>query len=97
MSRVVLGHHPLYLDVSDSLGARHFELSPGTWNSLQPTQRWLENRHFLDRAIQRDDRFVCSHSPLQANPGSFYARELRYLRSRGISLVGARVIRVFVA
>lgn len=96
MSHVILGHYPQYIRASDSLGLRHFELSLGTWNSLHPTQAWLENRHFLDRALQRRDRFVYSHSPLQANPGSSYARELRYLHSKGVTGAPTRSIAVHV-
>ena len=97
MSRVVLGHYPQYVEASESLGLRHFELSPDTWNSLPSTQAWFENRYFLNRAIERGDRFVYSHSPLQANPGTSFPWELRYLRSRGIILRPPRGITVFVS
>ena len=94
MSVVVIGHFPKYLRVSDKLGARDFSLSTATWNRLNPTEKWAENKRFLDRAINGQDQFVFSHPPFLARPGSWYDLELRYLRSRGIGTGGYRDVQV---
>ena len=82
----VLGHDPLYVRVSDRLGARHLEVSSATWAILGRTGQWRENKHFLDRTVARGDLVVLSHPPALAKPRSAFDRELRYLRSRGIAV-----------
>lgn len=78
----ILGRYPSYLQLSDSLGARHFEVSPITWATMNATNRWNENRFFLDRTMSRNERIVLSTPPAYAPIGSFYWMELRYLRFR---------------
>lgn len=78
----VLGRHPSYLHLSDSLGARHFEVSPTMWATMDAGSRWNENRFFLNRTVFRRERIVLSTPPARAPIGSSYWMELRYLRVR---------------
>ena len=41
-----------------------------------------------------DEQAVLSHPPKVAKPGSAYYRELRYLRSRGVTIVGYQDVHV---
>ena len=86
MGVTVLGHYPLYVRVSDKLGARHLEVSSATWAILERAGQWRENRYFLDRTVARGEQVVLSHPPALAKPGSALDRELRYLRSKGIAV-----------
>lgn len=90
----VLGHHPLYVRLSDTMGARHLEVSTATWAILGRAGQWRENRYFLDRTIARGEQVVLSHPPRVAKPGSAYDRELRYLRSRGATIIGYQDVHV---
>jgi hypothetical protein len=82
----VLGHYPNYVETAESLGARYFNVPKEAWAKMTPTEQWAANQRFLDRAIQRGDDFVLATPPQMARPGSFYARELNYLESRGFTL-----------
>lgn len=94
MGVTVLGHYPSYVRLSDTLGARHFEVSTTTWEILGRGGQWRENRYFLDRTMARGDQVVLSHRPRVAKPGSAYDRELRYLRSNGVTIIGYRDVHV---
>ena len=84
----VLGHYPGYLRLSDELGAHHFEVTLSTWNALGSRQeQWAENRHFLDRTIDRGDPIVLSTLPENAVFGSFFSMELLYLKHKGKRIV----------
>lgn len=94
MGVTVIGHYPFYVRLSDTLGARHFEVSTATWAMLGRGSQWRENRYFLDRTMARGEQVVLSHRPRVAKPGSAYDRELRYLRSRGVTIIGYRDVHV---
>ena len=94
MGVTVLGHYPRYVRVSDTLGARHLEVSTATWAILGRAGRSRENRYFLDRTMMRGEQVVLSHPPRVAKPGSAYDRELRYLRSRGVAIIGYQDVHV---
>ena len=80
--------------MSDTLGARHLEVSAATWAILGRAAQWRENRYFLDRTMTRGEQVVLSHPPRVAKPGSAYDRELRYPRSRGVTIIGDQHIHV---
>ena len=94
MGVTVLGHYPLYVRISDKLGARNFEVPTANWAILGRVGQWRENRFFLDRTIARGEQVVLSHPPRVAKPGSAYDRELRHLRSRGVPITGYRNVHV---
>lgn len=87
MSVTVLGSFPHYIALSDKLGARRFDLGPSTWAVLgSGSARWTANREFLDAMIKANDHFVFSNDPRLARPGTWFFRELAYLRSQGLTL-----------
>jgi RHS repeat-associated protein len=96
----VLGRNPLFITLSDKLGARRFEIPLRIQNSRMTTEEvWSANRKFLDRTIRRGDRIVLSNSALDAEPGTFFHREINYLvntreaytiSSDGMSLIPVR-------
>jgi hypothetical protein len=53
------------------------------WSKMDKAQQWVMNQRFLDQAIKAGDEFVLSTAPGLAPRGSFYAREIAYLLSRG--------------
>lgn len=94
MGVTVLGHFPHYGHVSDQLGGRHLDVSPANWNTLSPTDRWRENRYFLNRTLARRDRIVLAHHPRRARPGSYYDRELRFLKARGVQTAALQDVHI---
>lgn len=79
----VLGSFPEYVKVSDDLGARRFDIGEA-WSALpDEAAQWEANRYFLDSMLSADDTFVWSTDPRSARPGSWFFREVRYLRSKG--------------
>jgi hypothetical protein len=53
---------------------------------MSPTQQWAANQKFLDRIVSRGDTVVLSTPAAEARAGSWFARELEYLTSRGYTL-----------
>ena len=82
---VVLGHSPDYTDLADRLSAERFSVPEHVWNRLSPQQQWDLNRSFLrTRVVEAGSQIVFSHRPQDAQPNSFFERELDYLVSRGV-------------
>lgn len=90
----VLGHHPKYLNLADSLGHRRFDIPTSVWDEMSDAQRWTANQKFLDRTISRGDGIILSTPLDQVRLGNYFARELEYLSGRGYrpSADGARLI-----
>lgn len=80
---MVLGHYPEYKQLAESTGARRFNIPEEIWNKMSPTERWAANQKFLDRAIARGDDIVLATPLDKIRPGSYFARELKYLSSKG--------------
>lgn len=93
--KTVLGHYPEYKQMAESLGARHFNIPEAAWNKMSESQRWTANQKFLDRAINRGDEIILSTPLDKVRPGSYFARELEYMGSKGYvpSADGSRLIR----
>lgn len=91
----VLGHYPEYKQVADRTGARRFNIPEDIWNKMSETERWTANQKFLDRMIARGDDVVLATPLDKVRPGSYYARELEYLSSKGYvpSADGSRLIK----
>lgn len=90
----VLGHHPEYSKMADTLGHRRFEVPEAVWNRMTDAQKWAANQKFLDRTISRGDAIVLSTPLDKVRPGSYFARELEYLSSKGYvpSADGTRLV-----
>jgi hypothetical protein len=91
---VVLGRFPQYLEIAKSIGARALQIPAATWEKMSKAQQWIMNQRFPDQAIKAGEEFVLATPPDAAPKGSFYAREIAYLLSRGYQLVegGTRLI-----
>jgi hypothetical protein len=90
----VLGHYPDYVELSDSLNARRYQIPDIVWNAMNEEQRWAANLKFLDRTIERRDVVTLATPADAARPGSYYARELNYMTQRGytVSADGRRLL-----
>jgi RHS repeat-associated protein len=82
----VLGHYPGYLEKAAELSARRFSIPADVWARMSPAQQWAANQTFLDRLIARGDAVVLSTPAAEARAGSWFARELEYLTSKGYKL-----------
>jgi RHS repeat-associated protein len=82
----VLGHFPGYVVLAERLGARYFSIPTQIWQRMTPAQQWGANVRFLERQIDRGTVFRLSTPANQARAGSYFEREIAYLRSRGYSL-----------
>jgi hypothetical protein len=62
---------------------------------MSDAERWTANKKYLDRMIQRGDNVVLATPVTEVRAGSYYERELEYLRSKGfvLSADGTRMIR----
>jgi hypothetical protein len=69
--------------VSDTAGARRFDVPEAAWRRMTPGEQWAANQRFLDRTVARGDDIRLATPVDRARPGSFYERELRYLVSKG--------------
>lgn len=79
----VLGHYPEYSNLADSLGHRWFDIPTQAWEKMSEAERWAANQKFLDRTISRGDEILLSTPLDKVRPGSYFARELEYLSSKG--------------
>src|SRR5690606_6551431 len=86
VGRTVLGHYPAYVEKAAELGARRFNVPANIWNKMSPAQQWAANQKFLDRMIARGDQVILATQANAARAGSFFARELQYLKSQGYQL-----------
>ncbi len=90
----VLGRYPAYVSTAKDLRANFLNFAEGTWDKLTDAQRWAVNKQFLDDAIARGDTFRLASQLKQAEPGTYFRRELDYLFSLGYQLVDDVLIKV---
>lgn len=93
--QTVLGKYPSYEFNSASFAAKRFSVPKDAWNKMSEPERWEANRKFLDRTIARGDEILLSTPADKARPGSYYAREIAYLKSKGykVSTDGKKLIK----
>lgn len=82
----VLGKYPEYLELAKSIGARVYSIPQKVFESMTEDEQWAANQKFLDRAISRGSNFVLATPADAARPGTWYARELSYLKSQGYTV-----------
>jgi hypothetical protein len=94
VGRTVLGHHPEYVEKALELSARYLDVPMDIWQKMSPAEKWAANVRFLDRAIARGDEFMLATRASAAKAGTFFARELEYLASKGYRVAedGMRLI-----
>jgi RHS repeat-associated protein len=84
----VLGSYPEYVEMGDELGANYFNVPPDEWSAMTPEEQWAANKEFLDEAIERNDTFQLTKSPDEAEEGTFFQKEIEYLRDQGYTFEG---------
>ena len=83
---VVLGHYPTYVELAQCLDMSYFEIEKSNLPHMCSEAVWDANRRFLDTVVAEGVDFVLATPQRRARPGSWFARELDYLRSRGVRL-----------
>ena len=86
MATTVLGSYPNYINLSNQLGSRRFDIEPSVWSVLSQQNQWVANRYFLDTILAARDKLIFSSNPRLARPGSWFFRELHYLRTKGVNV-----------
>ena len=87
--KVVLGHYSRegtsYQKVAAHLEATYFKVKDwrAVTKGLSPDEIWRINEAFLENQIRQGKEILFSHNPLKAKPGSFFEREVHYLRKLG--------------
>jgi hypothetical protein len=86
---------PAYVDDAAASGARAFNIPEQDWAEMVArkdifggtgggSEVWIRNTRFLDRALARGSEARFASDPFDPlNAGSFFERELQYLRARG--------------
>jgi RHS repeat-associated protein len=86
-SGVVLGkyfEYPNYIDAARAMNANVYNIPDRLWSILNfAGQAWTTNRAFLDASIWRGQQFFLNTPPVGVD--GYYAMELRYLISKGIT------------
>jgi hypothetical protein len=80
---VAIGHYPAYVTAGAQTGARTFSMSDEAWSAMSPTEQWVRNQRFLDRAMRQGSEIRLATPVDLARPGSFFERELQYLFKHG--------------
>jgi hypothetical protein len=83
----VLGHFPEYLEKAEELGARRFNIPGEIWAAMTEQGKLAAETKFLDRLAARSDVVVLSNHISTVRPGSWLAKEIKYLLSnKGYSI-----------
>lgn len=92
---IVLGHYRAYVFTSAATNAKRFTIPTAVWDKMTPDEQWKANQRFLDRAIRRGVPIQLATPAERMRKGSFYERELEYLRKRGyrVSADGKSMVR----
>jgi len=86
IGKTVLGRFPEYVELSDKLGARRFDIPKGVWDKMSDAEKWTANKKFLDRTISRGDAIHLASTVDKATPGTFFRKELEYLMENGYKI-----------
>jgi len=94
VGKTVIGHHPEYVEKALEVGAGYLNIPMPIWRSVSEAERWAANVRFLDRASARGDEIILATKASAARAGTFFARELKYLASKGYRIAedGMRLI-----
>jgi hypothetical protein len=85
--KTVLGKYPDYLNLSDEIGAKRFNIPTEVWNKMTKAEQWTANKKFLDRMIKRGDDIVLSNPVKNIDDVSgAFRQELDYLTEQGFRL-----------
>lgn len=91
---ISIGRFPAYVDDAAASGARAFNVGDD-WAAMaarkdrfggvgEGSEIWIRNTRFLDQAIARRSQIRLASDPFDPlNEGSFFLREVEYLRTKG--------------
>ena len=79
----VIGRFPANRDLAQTIGGSWMDIGSDEWNAMTDDERWANNVQFLQDAIIRGDTFRLASSPSDAQPGTFFLRELIWLAEQG--------------
>ena len=82
-STSVLGHYPEYVVKAQEIGAHYFHVPTRIWNRMSGVEKWAANQKFLNRMIARGDDIILATPAQAARTGTFFEKELNYLKSMG--------------
>ncbi len=82
----VIGHYPDYVNMAKDLKANYFSIPTEQWNAMSETERWAANQKFLDEAAARGSTFRLATSLSEMKKGSYFAREVQYLKGLGYTI-----------
>jgi RHS repeat-associated protein len=82
----VLGRHPAYLRLGESIPSRYFNVPKWIWDRMSPALQLAANTRFLDRLITRGDEVLLATNAATARAGTYFAWEIEYLTARGYTL-----------
>ena len=100
---ISLGRYPAYLEDAAASGSRTFNIGDA-WSEMAArvdkfggtgagSELWIRNTRFLDEAIARGSEIRLASDPFAAeNAGSFFLREVDYLKKFGYRVVGDRMV-----
>lgn len=93
--KIVLGHYPEYAELANQINARKFNVPEEFWNKMSADERWSANQRFLDRVIKRGDEVVLATPLNKVREGSYFAKELEYMSSKGYrpNIDGTRLVK----
>ena len=82
-SITVLGHMPGYISAATATGSGYYLISNELWESLDATQRWLNNMQYIKDAHALGSQFVLVPSKV-VQAGFTFWKEIQYLIEHGI-------------
>lgn len=84
---VSLGRFPGSVNDAAATGSRSFNLGDA-WEGMSEAEIWTRNTRFLDDAVARgSENRLTSNPAAPANAGSWFLKEVDYLRSSGYQVV----------
>jgi hypothetical protein len=85
-----------YVNLGGIIGARTFTVPDAVWAEMTPTQQWAANQAFLDGAVNDGATIALGSNPVDAVEGSYFWKEINYLKGKGytISADGSQMVRV---
>ena len=72
--------------MAKDLKANYFSIPTEQWNAMSETERWAANQKFLDEAAARGSTFRLATSLSEMKKGSYFAREVQYLKGLGYTI-----------
>ncbi|MBD5390420.1 hypothetical protein HDR67_00185 [bacterium] len=82
-SVTVLGHMPGYIAAATATGSGYYLISDGLWESLDATQRWLNNMQYIKDANALGSQFALVPDFVVRTNGTLW-QEIQYLIEHGI-------------